>query len=401
MAKGIAPKRLCEQVENTAAWALEGPMHTPEFSWRRAILHGRELESVWNEPEPTCPLSDGAATKKAHSKTVTEARIAYFELLLAAHYATVATFVPTDVDTRIRFHEWQQVRERSTFEAMVAHVDHAAKYWSAPAMSARTVDVGLGPVSGHDGEWLSVRAGALGRAIQLGYDDMVEHIAKCIDDELERERESFERAIRTCGCELDALRIACVIAHNLGDLSRVVVDWTAKGPVAERYRKRYSRLGHDDAAYVVKSFQRAGALNKAVTAAENHRFLPLRTARGLRRHRELLLPIGPFFDAWGRTVATHPSLDHVSRVEVLGVLIDAHLANPSQQGYLRAMVGMHEATRGGIDELAKELPAKQRRAVSGGIIREALGVSVERFEARMINRFRQEMERIASGRDAV
>jgi hypothetical protein len=74
---------------------------------------------------------------------------------------------------------------------------------------------------------------------------------------------------------------------------------------------------------------------------------------------------------------------------VLSALIDAHESDPSQQGYLRAMAGIHGSTRGGIDELAKELPAKQRRAVSGGAVREALGVTRERFEARMVNRLKQ------------
>ena len=47
----------------------------------------------------------------------------------------------------------------------------------------------------------------------------------------------------------------------------------------------------------------AGALNKDVMATENHRFLALRKPRALRASRELLLPIGPFFESWGRTVA--------------------------------------------------------------------------------------------------
>lgn len=383
MAGGIAPKLLCEQVENTAAWALEGPIDGDALTWRRALREGRELESVWTEPEQ---------------------RVRYFELMLSAHYATVATFVPTDVDTRIRFHAWQEVREKAQFEAMVSLVDHAAAHWSAPAVSARTVDMGLGPLSGHDGEWFSVRAGALGRAIHLKFDDMVEHLATVIDRELDRERESFERALHTKGRELDALRCACVIAHNLGDLSRVVVDWVAKGPVAAKFVARYARLGHDDgdgtngtngaksesgAHDAVKSFRVAGAVNKAVMALENHRFLPLRKPRSLRKSRALLLPMGPFFDAWGATVATDTSIDRQGRAEVLATLIDAHESDPSQQGFLRAMAGIHGATRGGIDDLAKELPAKQRRAVSGGAVREALGVTRDRFEARMVNRLKQ------------
>jgi hypothetical protein len=368
MAGGIAPKLLCEQVENTASWALDGPLDGEALSWRRALREGRALESVWTEPDQ---------------------RVRYFELMLAAHYTTVATFVPTDVDTRIRFHAWQEVRDRAQFEAMVARVDHAAAHWSAPAVSARTVDAGLGPLSGHDGEWFSVRAGALGRAIQLKFEDMIEHVSTKIDEELDRERQSFERALATKGRELDALRCACVIAHNLGDLSRVVVDWAAKGPAVERFVSRYARLGHDDASNTVRSFRVAGSVNKAVMALENHRFLPMRKPRALRKSRALLLPMGPFFDAWGRAVATDASIDRSGRAEVLSTLIDAHEADPSQQGYLRAMAGIHGATRGGIDDLAKELPAKQRRAVSGGLVREALGVNQERFEARMVNRLKQ------------
>jgi hypothetical protein len=276
---------------------------------------------------------------------------------------------------------------------MVALVDHAARHWSAPAVSARTVDVGLGPLSGHDGEWFSVRAGALGRALQLGHESLVEHIASSIDRELERQAQSFERALTMRDRALDALRCACVIAHNLGDLSRVVTDWAAKGSLAQRYVDRYARLGHEDCARRVGAFVTAGRVNKAVMASENHRFLPLRKPRALRRDRALLLPMGPFFDEWGRVIATHPSLDRRDRAEVLSTLIDAHEADPSQQGYLRAMVGLHHATRGGLEALAGELPAKQRRAISGGLVRQALGVSVERFEARMINRFEQALGR--------
>jgi hypothetical protein len=99
--------------------------------------------------------------------------------------------------------------------------------------------------------------------------------------------------------------------------------------------------------------------------------------------------MGPFFDAWGATLGRHPSLDATARAEVLATLLDAHEADPTQQGFLRAMAGMHGAVRGGLDEVAKGLPAKQRRAVAAGLVREAIGVGAERFEARMVNRFKQ------------
>jgi hypothetical protein len=44
-----------------------------------------------------------------------------------------------------------------------------------------------GPVSGHNGEWFSVRAGAALRAGQLGDAELLERIATDVDAELERE----------------------------------------------------------------------------------------------------------------------------------------------------------------------------------------------------------------------
>src|SRR6185312_2414745 len=125
------------------------------------------------------------------------------------------------------------------------------------------------------------------------------------------------------GDELDLLRAATTVAHNLGDLSRVVEAWPALEGLAE-LRAIYMRLGHAPSARFGDRFARAGALNKAEMADENHRFLALRKARGLRRSRDLLLPIGPFFDAWGATVATHPALDARDRAEVVAALLAVH-----------------------------------------------------------------------------
>jgi hypothetical protein len=132
----------------------------------------------------------------------------------------------------------------------------------------------------------------------------------------------------------------------------------------------------------------AGVVNKAVMAIENHRFLPLRKARPLRAAREFLLPIGPFFDAWGETLGRDRRLDAAARGAVLAALIDGHEQDPSQQGYLRAMAGLHRTHGGGLDALAREVPARARKLLAGGPVREALRVDRERFEARMVNRYR-------------
>ena len=82
MFRGLAPEVLLQQVRNTAAWALAEPPDTRARSWRDALVHAAE-------------------TPYGHDETG-----GYFALLLAAHFVTVATFVPTDVDSHIRHHAW-------------------------------------------------------------------------------------------------------------------------------------------------------------------------------------------------------------------------------------------------------------------------------------------------------
>jgi hypothetical protein len=188
------------------------------------------------------------------------------------------------------------------------------------------------------------------------------------------------------GTELDALRLATVLAHNTGDLSRVVEIWPAKSNAAKELQARYARLGHDDPARFDGVFALAGHVNKAVMAAENHRFLTLRKARGLRRSRDLLLPIGPFFDHWGEVVGSHRALDRAERGAILAALLEGHDSDTAQHGYLRAIAGIHRTHPGGIDALAREVPARLRKLVTGGVVREALRVDTARFEARMANR---------------
>ena len=73
-------------------------------------------------------------------------------LRLAAHYATVATFVPTDVDAQIRHHQWLGIADGERLEAACALVTEAARR-DATLVSERVTE----GVSGHDGEWLAVR----------------------------------------------------------------------------------------------------------------------------------------------------------------------------------------------------------------------------------------------------
>jgi hypothetical protein len=297
--------------------------------------------------------------------------------MLAAHFTTVATFVPTDVDAHIRHHVWQEIATPAELETALAAVDEAAS-WDPSAVSARTV----GSISGHAGEWLAVRAGAMGRALAIGAD--VDALSAAIEAELQREAEALARA-RAKGDAVASLSLATISAHNCGDLSRVIEAWPKGTPHAPEFAARFARLGHEDPTRFGGEHHLAGHVNKEVTASENHRFLALRSARCLRRSRTLLLPIGPFFDAWGETIGATPLLEDRDRGDVLAALLHGLDQGVDRWGYHRALAGMHRTSRGGIDRLEPHVPARLRRSMQKGPARDALRTTEERFLARMDN----------------
>jgi hypothetical protein len=359
---GILNSVLVEQVRNTAAW-------------------------LWSDPKcgPLTGIFDAAIDEPLEAPGALERTL---RLRLAAHYATVATFVPTDVDAHIRHHMWMLVCDAETFERAKACIDEAVAR-DARVVSGR-VTAGL---SGHDGEWLSVRAGALGRALVLGMGDAAALLAAEIDAELDREQRVFAEALERRAPATATLAIATTIAHNLGDLSRVVDAWP-KAARSSEYGSRYSRLGHGDGGRPCNEFLVAGAMNKELMALENHRFLALRKPRALRRSRALLLPVGPWFDAWGETVCRSELLDEADRAEVVAALVELHLRSPTQEGCLRALAAFHRETRGGLGSYVEALPARLRKEIGRGRIREAIDISRVRFEARIEGRFRALLSRL-------
>jgi hypothetical protein len=360
---GIRNSVLVGQVRNTAPWLWQLPA-------------AGQLVAVFD-----------AAVDEPEAELDGETALRAFRLRLAAHYATVATFVPTDVDAQIRHHQWVAIADGEQFAAAYALLAEAVD--RDAALVSRRVTEG---VSGHDGEWLSVRAGALGRALALGLDGAVATLVEEIDAELEREDRVFRNALERGAPAMTTLKLATTIAHNLGDLSRVVEAWP-RASMVRGLERRYARLGHADAAGSRASFVLAGRLNKQLAALENHRFLALRKPRALRRSRELLLPVGPWFDAWGEALAASPELDGQDRAEVVEALVDLHLRSPEQQGCLRALAGLHRATRGGLRFYEDALAARVRKEIARGRIREAIDLPAEHFEIRVEKRFRAALQR--------
>lgn len=358
---GIAPTLLAEQVTKTAPWAFALEPRLPSVP---ILERAPAIENAWRT---------GDAGED------------YFVLLLAAHYTTVATFCPTDVDVRIRQHAWRD-RRGARLASAVARIEEASR-WPVPPVSARHVVVDGEVLAGHQGEWFSVMAGALGRALATSDATVVDRTTTWIEAELAREAKIVTRA-RKRGTLQNLLSVVTTVAHNLGDLSRVVDTWPAAHQSSDLAR-RYQRLGHEDGSRFDGAFVFAGELNKRLMALENHRFLPLREPRALRREREFLLPFGPYFFEWGQMLGSTSLLDDEERAEILLALVRVHELRNEERGCLRAIAGIDAASDRGVERLARLWPAHLRSSVLRGGVQLALRTSEKDF----LKEFHADVER--------
>ncbi|HXJ37716.1 MAG TPA: hypothetical protein VNH18_00485, partial [Bryobacteraceae bacterium] len=293
----------------------------------------------------------------------------YFAVCLACHHATVGTFVPTDVDTKIRGIAWRESRDPAALRPML-RLALASRGWSEKGVSVRAVR----GVSGHNGEQWSAIAGGLGRLLELGDTEAADEALAAIEAEIDREQAVFDQTAAEPGAELDLLRLAMTLAHNRGDLTQGMGFWR-KTPATATLMEHLQTRGRFHLA--VKMYQQTGL------SAEGHRHYPLRPVKVLRRSPATLLPLCPFLDDWGALVSR---LDESH--EVLSALVTGCHKIEGQQGYYRAIAGMKEASPGAFDRAVSRMPNAAQRAVKGGEIRKLIDVSRGSFEAMMRKRAR-------------
>jgi len=291
----------------------------------------------------------------------------YFALCLACHHATVATFVPTDVDTKIRGILWQASRDREVLRPML-RLALAARFWSEDGISVRAVR----GVSGHNGEHWSVIAGGLGRLLDLGDTEAAEEAQAAIEEEIDRELRIFEAVAGERHAELDLLRLSITLAHNRGDLTQGMSFWR-KTPRTSLVMAHLSVRGRFERA--VRIYEDTGM------SAEGHRHYPLRRVKALRRSASALLPLSPFLDDWGAGVARLED-SH----EVLAALVTGCQKVQGQQGYYRAIAGMRNAAPGAFARAGERMPAAAQRALRGGQLRKLIDVPRASFESMMRKR---------------
>lgn len=352
----IAPALLIEQVRAAAPFLFDGP--EPEGSARRYL---RVLRASRGERLDAVP---------------------YYELCLCAHWATAGSFVPTDVDNGIRWKHWQKAPPERV-EAQARLVLESLG-WDYGPVTGRRIGAGADRLSTHEGTWFSVAVGAYAAA-RGPLPRLADEVLAAMIAEAEREARVFS-GIAAGRDGVAALKACALIAHNFGDLDRVADQWElpADAPLrAALYdaAKPGSRLFGGLLGW-------AGELNRRFLGADNHRHYALRAPRGLRRSADLLIPVGPFFDDWGRAVARHPALAREDVAEAARALLDGWTRLHEPVGYARALAGVLEAFPGGRAALGKLLPGGDRRMLESGSLKSAMDVPQARFEAQWANRVR-------------
>jgi len=370
----ISPETLLAQVRNTAPFL---PLDAPETG--RLIQLGAGPTGFLKILAAAARLDPAPLTRHQQLQD-------YFALCLACHHATVATFVPTDVDSKIRGVLWQQSRDPDVLRPLF-DLTLEMMHWDLTRVSRRWLDAGNGPLSGHNGEQFSVLSGALGRFLDIGDHLYATRAADAIDAELAREAAAFHRLATRRNGELAALQAAISIAHNLGDLDQGISYWRQNAATAEA-RSRFYRLGHENTRPYGAAFVTPMRLYRDLLSAEGHRHYPLRAVRPLRASPDLLLPLAPFLDDWGGIAATHPSIDGEGRAAVLEALITGCRKVPNQTGYYRAVAGFREASPAAFERALDALPTGVRREARQAEFRKKIDVPRASFESMMRKRAR-------------
>jgi hypothetical protein len=213
--------------------------------------------------------------------------------------------------------------------------------------------------------------------------------------EVAREAAAFTASIADGADLIDALRLAAILTHNAGDIDQGLSGWPDHAELAQA-RAKFARLAHrEDGAptdlptSVVTAFTRAARMYKAVMAPEGHRNYPLRAVKELRASADFLLPISPFLDGWGRTLARHEILGIHGCAAVAEALITGCGKVPGQQGYQRALAGLFAGLAGPRHALERRLSPEAKAALNPATtLARAIAVPEAEFLAGMRERAR-------------
>ena len=358
--RGISPETLLGLVRNTAPFVFETGYPASD-----ELLYLRRLQEYRGE-------------------TLEDDQEAYFLLCLCAHWATAGTFVPTDVDNAIRLKLWEIAAEQPLeLRLRMADWTIRAVKWDYRPVTAKLAAAPSGAwVSTHEGTWFSVAVGAYA-SLRRDHPGKAKEVLDTMMAEAEREDALFRELLKA-GDGLMILRAVALLAHNFGDLDRVVDMWHL--PEDDLLRRRLYDAAKPGSALFGGRLGYAGVLNQKFMAPENHRYFALREPKFLRRSPEFLLPVAPFLDGWGARVAREKTDDLKTAV---AALIYGAQRTPGSVAFSRALAGIVANYPGGASRVESLLTAKDAKLMRTGTLRQQISVERPRFEAQWARYWRQ------------
>lgn len=330
---GIAPNLLLKDVEVTAPWLFQGEISTEGENkeyLKKLVFYKKNLKLLGHI-------------------NLTE----YFYLCMSAHWATAGTFVPTNVDNQIREGLWRHGEVGRHIEKM-ARITIDSWLWdyedvtNRKSYNLRTNQV----MSTHEGTWLSVAIGAYCALKRNKREALANEVYEVILAEVQKE-EKLLLELQDSRDHINFLRSSALMAHNFGDLDRVIDQWEMdhEDPAV----KRIYKLGHKPNESYSKILVFTGNVNKAFLSVENHRHMSLRQPKCLRRSHDFLVPVGPFMEEWGERLGSSQNLSAEEKAEIIVALHEGFSRQDLARGYVRAFRGMLKSM-GGMDSLERVLP---------------------------------------------
>lgn len=330
---GIAPNLLLKDIEVTAPFLFKGEIN----------LEGKNRAY----------LAKLAFYKKNLNSLKYINLTEYFYICMAAHWSTAGTFVPTNVDNQIREGLWKH-------KDILGHIERMARItiesWSwdyEQVTNRKAYNPGNGQVmSTHEGTWLSVAIGAYCALVKNKKTELAQEVADVILAEIDKE-EKLLIELREKRDHVNFLRSTALMAHNFGDLDRVIDQWGM--PEDDAFRKRIYKLGHIPNENYSPILAYAGQVNKNFLSVENHRHMSMRQARCLRRSYKFLIPVGPFMDAWGEALGSSTILTMAEKGEIVSCLFEGFKRQDKAFGYARAFRGLISQLPRGLDSLEADV----------------------------------------------
>ena len=331
---GSAPNILIKNVENTAPFLFQGEIDTqgPNRAYlAKLVFYKKNLKALGH-----IDLAE------------------YFHLCLAAHWTTAGTFVPTDVDNQIREGLWRHETVGAYLPKMAKLTIESWQWDYEQVTNRKSYNPARGQVmSTHEGTWLSVAIGGYNALMKNQQPVLAQEVAEVILAEIEKE-EKLLIELREKRDHINFLRSTALMAHNFGDLDRVIDQWQMN-PEDPFYQRIY-KLGHRLNENYAPIFVYAGQVNKAFLALENHRHMSMRQPKSLRKSHKFLIPVGPFMDDWGAVLGASPLLSTAEKVEIIAAFVEGYNRQDHAYGYVRAYHGLVNSLPHGLESLERDLP---------------------------------------------